>query len=352
MRRRRILCAAHPQRTVIGLGESAVVSQLVARVSLSRRRHSANRQGTSSLLWGFDNASSMYRVLITGLRTIQLVGTPVDVEHWPKPSQVVELLGTSVNLANDAFVAAAVGVAATVDQYDPGTQVITLRADLPSPVLGTAIPADPAAFPRRFLRVWQAQFSHDETRPTDLVCIGGSSTGISIEVNGVGAPGDHWLIGVRPSSPHALLPERLRQFQRPDGPNRWATPLAWIAWSGVGNTSVHDCRRHFDSLVDLTSGGCDLTVSPGDNVQQIVTDRIRWNNAHSITSLHLRFTQGLFELRSPLVLDGLKVGDLTLSGCGTRVLAARQKAAVQLQNWNSASVFDISVETTVPAMGS
>ena len=72
-----------------------------------------------SLLWGYDNASALYRVTSASPTTFVLEAPPVDEFHRPRPNQVVELLRTTVKLdTDDAFLAAATGVASAVSSYD------------------------------------------------------------------------------------------------------------------------------------------------------------------------------------------------------------------------------------------
>ena len=68
------------------------------------------------------------------------------------------------------------------------------------------------------------------TTATELVTGDGTSTGVVIYTSGQAEQSDYWMIGVRPATPSVILPSRLRSFQPPDGPPRWATPLATLAW--------------------------------------------------------------------------------------------------------------------------
>jgi len=301
--------------------------------------------GERKLLWGYDNASVLYRAAIKSKRTIALEGSPVDVFHRPRPQQWVEVLGTAVNLGRGVCIASAVGDARELAGYDVADNLITLSADLSQELLDSRPP-------QIFVRMWEDQipFVGDTTTATELFTRGqqGASTGVRVYTSGTAVPGDYWMIGVRPSMPQAVFPARLTQLQPPDGPSRWATPLATIAWNVGTPASIHDCRRPFDNLVELTRQQCcEVKVLPGDDVQKIVRDRIRWNAAHGITGLHVRFAAGVFRLDQPLLFDALKGGDLTVSGCGTRLVASTQETALVLSRWSQASVFDLSVESAV-----
>lgn len=197
-----------------------------------------------SLLWGYDNASFLYRATVQSATTVALVGTIVDAHHVPLAQQWVEVLAPAVSLDADARIAAATGEGRALVGYNTDTKILTLAAALPAGfAVGTPV----------FVRVWQNHlaFVGDGTTPTALVDFTGASTGVRVTTTGPAAPGDYWLIGVRPSNPTSILPARLTGWpQPPDGPARWATSLATIAWNAGGRTAtVHDCRAHFDPLI-------------------------------------------------------------------------------------------------------
>ncbi len=85
------------------------------------------------LVWGFDNASFIYRVDVdSDLKTLRLQSQPVDASHQPRANQAVEVLRSAAQLSNGEYVAAATGVVSTLTApYDPDTQKITLAAPLP-----------------------------------------------------------------------------------------------------------------------------------------------------------------------------------------------------------------------------
>ena len=203
--------------------------------------------GDERMLWGWDNASFLYRVTLTGPRTLRLDGIPVDVYHQPSARQWVEVLGTAVDFGDGARIASAVGAVMQVDSYDPTVRTVTLDAALPADFV-EHLP------PQVFLRIWENQFAFaaDENTATELVASNGTGTGVRVYTKGAArAPGDYWMIGVRPGMPHAFLPARLARFQSPDGPKRWAVPLALINWhADLKTAEVADCRRRFQDLVD------------------------------------------------------------------------------------------------------
>ena len=302
-----------------------------------------------TLLWGYDNASSLYRATIdaSSRKKIVLKGVPVDVYHQPRQAQWVEVLGSAVKLGDDAWVANAAGAAVEIEGYTSTGNVITLKTDIPQAVFDSSPP-------QVFVRIWEGRFpfSANPATETSLVTGSGSPTGLRVYTKGAAVAGDYWMVGVRPTMPQAILPERLRQFQPPDGPSRWATPLATIAWDTPRTGAVHDCRRPFDNLVELTRAKCcELKILPGDDAQKIITRRLQWIAAHGIQALHVRFAAGTFTFDTPLVFKSEKRGELTVSGCGTKIVAPTQEVALLLQDWDCANVFDLSVEATVAKPG-
>jgi hypothetical protein len=198
--------------------------------------------GGKTLLWGYDNASFLYRATIdpASRRKLRFDAAPVDGFHDPRNRQWVEVLVPGVELGGDAQIASPVGRPVAVHSFDPGDLTLTLDSDVP------------AAFPNRlFVRVWENRH-RIVAGPIELVRADNTTTGVRVTISG-GAPipGDHWMIGVRPSVPEAIYPARLRSSpQPPDGPRRWAVPLAVVAWTDAHTATVSDCRKAFRPLVE------------------------------------------------------------------------------------------------------
>ena len=210
--------------------------------------------GDRSLLWGYDNASFLYRgVLQPDRRTIELGGLPVDVFHRPGPGQWVEVLEVAVDLGDDERIAAGHGLPFAIDDYDATANAIRLSGTVPA-----GIDAD------LFVRVWENRltFAGNGTTSTELTLADGSGIGVLVLTKGTAVPGDYWMIGVRPSTPAAILPARLQaEFQPPDGPNRWATALATIHWLGqtdarVARLSVVPSTTSSSSLGPRAASSC------------------------------------------------------------------------------------------------
>jgi hypothetical protein len=296
-----------------------------------------------SLLWGYDNASFIYRGTVQpGQTAIALSEKPVDTFHRPRPHQWVEVLDVAVRLEGDERIAAAVGVPFELDGYDADANAIELPA-----TVAQAVGADV------FVRVWENRlpFSGDGATDTELVLPEGNGTGVVVATSGTAVAGDFWMVGVRPSNPTAILQARLQAgFCPPDGPNRWATALAVLEWSDQRAARVRDCRRAFDNLVDLTRAACcELTLRPGDDLQRVVDAGIQSSAAHGVGGLHVRFVAGRFRLDAPLAITALKRGHLTISGCGlaTDIAAAGAETAIVASGWDTTTVRDLSIVAAV-----
>ncbi len=270
--------------------------------------------GPNRLVWGFDNASFLYRVdeVKPDNRTLTLRPRPVDAPHQPRKDQAVELLRTVAQLSNGEFIAYADGLVQTLSKaYDPDSQQVEVAA---------ALPADyrpPGGTPRLFVRVWEEELTFTANTAVAL-----GTTGIQVTLQtAAGSPfhaGDTWLFAVRPSTPTEIYPQRYRvDFQPVEGPRQWVCPLAVIAWSqGVGSI-LEDCRNPFDNLVELTkrkaSGCCTVVLRPedvtGDNSLQAIIDR--FSDRAKVT---ICLSPGNYYLPAPLRL-GPKHSNLTLEGC-------------------------------------
>jgi len=204
---------------------------------------------TGTLLWGFDDASFLYRVNVVDPQTLTLQSAPIDAEHQPQGDQAVEVLMNAAQLANGEFVAAPVGAPFTLNPspYNPDTLTLSLPSALPA-VYGDGNPADPHPA-QVYLRVWQQQLNFT---PGTAVTLGDTGVAVTLQTIGAGPfhVGDYWMFAVRPSTPQQIYPERyLQDFQPPEGPREWLCPLAVIAWSASGGGQVlSDCRNQFSPL--------------------------------------------------------------------------------------------------------
>jgi len=188
-----------------------------------------------SLVWGFDNASFLYRVNVAAdNKTLKLLSRPIDDFHKPRANQAVEVLRSAVQLSaitNDYIASATGSVFKLETDYVSETQSITLPEAL-APEYG-----DINQTPVLFLRVWEEQHDFVAGETIDLGVTGLQVT-LQTAGNGPFHIGDYWLLAVRPSTsidPNAstqIFPHRyLEGPQPPDGPRVWACSLAVIEWN-------------------------------------------------------------------------------------------------------------------------
>lgn len=297
-----------------------------------------------TLLWGYDNASFLYRVTLDPDKTtLTLAPRPVDDAHFPLAGQAVEVLRAAARLANGEYVAAANGQAFTLDQaYDPDQGQVVLPSALAAPY------TESSETPRLFLRAWG---------PPPLAFTAGNKvslpgTGLQITLT---APankrlhvGDYWIFAVRPNTaadPEAsttLYPPRYLDVtvaQPPEGPRLWACPLAVITWTSNSDSGhiykvAEDCREHFDNLVKLTkrkqgNGCCAIQLRPEDLTDerdlQKVLDSFK-SPLRPARQVNICLLPGVYELPAPLRF-GPDHSNITLEACHDGViLKAKQRS--------------------------
>jgi|GEM_PF-2107439 len=303
---------------------------------------------TVDLVWGYDDASSLYRVSADASTNpvLTLDRTPVDDFHRPRAGQAVQALRATAELRGtdgvvEGYVAALGGrVGVLAAPYDPDTKTVRFPAPLPADY------TDPDANPQLFLRIWEELLTDVPLgKPISLTGTGMQITITADTKSGTPQVDDFWCIGVRPSTPTTVYPERyLRGAQPPDGPHRWACPLAVIEWvpEREGNKLVvlEDCRKHFDPLTEAVAGAdgcCTIEVHPSDaasdRLQELIDQVANGRTpAHRDSHVTVCFAPGRYELRRPLVLRRWH-SNLTLQGCSeAAVLAAHPDAIKEFGN--------------------
>jgi hypothetical protein len=276
--------------------------------------------GAGTLLWGFNNASLLYRASIANPQTLTLTGTPVDEEHAPQLGQAVEILRSRTSLGGGNYIAAPEGFVTTLTQaYSFDTGQLGLAAPLPPDYQADKNPL--------FVRLWQAAvpFTSGQVTPLDTV------SGITVTITMTALPTTIalrpvWRFAVRPSTPVVIYPQRYQDAtnpQPPDGPRQWLTDLAVVQALSAGSALLADCRVPFLPLTLQKGGCCSLVLGPADVAGrgglQAVMDSLAGTT--SIVSL----TAGTYTLAEPLVLVARHAG-LTLEACGPGVTLAANTA--------------------------
>ncbi|MDT7543557.1 MAG: hypothetical protein QOE33_3461 [Acidobacteriota bacterium] len=267
----------------------------------------------NKLIWGYDNASFLYRIdnVAADNQTLRLKSRPVDDFHAPRAQQVVEALRATTRLANGEYVAESAGHAsALLSGYKSDDQTVMLKDALPPDYLM------PKGTPRLFLRVWEQELTFTPGTPFAL-----GETGVQVTLKVPAGQkfhvGDFWSFAVRPSTPTQLYPERYLTPQPPEGPRVWACPLAVIEWQSPQQAAVADCREQFDNLVELSKrksvgGCCTVVIKPEDvkqrTLQSFLDDQIK------AEPLSVCLKPGIYELTEPIRLHGAH-SNLTFEGC-------------------------------------
>jgi hypothetical protein len=265
-----------------------------------------------SFLWGWNNASLLYRATASDPLTLTLVNTPVDQEHAPQQNQMVEILRTELALGNKNFIAEEQGFVTSVAQaYSFDTQEMALADALPAAYQNNTNPL--------FVRLWQSQVSFDAGQVTKLDDV----SGITVKIAMTALPTQialrpFWRFTVRPATPQNIYPQRYVDGpQPPDGPRQWLADLAVMEALDDGSKLLEDCRVSFQPLTAQSAGCCGLVLGPdevaGRGGLQAVVDGL----AGSTAVLSLR--SGTYHLAAPLVLDKRHNG-LTLEGCSDEVI--------------------------------
>jgi hypothetical protein len=278
--------------------------------------------GKFDILWGWDNASFLYRVSADASTNpiLTLQRSPADDFHRPRAGQAVQVLRSAANLQStdgvvEGYVAALNGeVGLLAAPYDPDTKTVQFPAPLP------ATYTDPKQTPQLYLRVWE-QLITGNTLGQPITLPG---TGLQVQLSLDGAStlhiGDYWSIAVRPSTPTTVYPDRyLRAPQPPDGPRMWACPLAVITWGDGGATIEEDCRHRFDPLGgNGDSGCCAVELHPSDTVgghlQDVIDAAVAARPKGRAGQITICLAPGYYRLEGPIRL-GPEHSNLELRGC-------------------------------------
>ena len=265
---------------------------------------------TGTLLWGWNNASLLYRATADDPVTLTLTNVPVDEEHAPQLGQMVEILRTQADLGDGNLIADGQGFVTSVAQaYSFDTGEIVLADALPAEFQNNQYPL--------FVRLWQAAvpFASGQATPLDTV------SGIIVTVTLPALPSNiagwpFWHFAVRPATPQAIYPQRyLDAPQPPDGPRQWIADLAVVETSGESLTVIQDCRVPWGPK-GSDDCCCGLSLDPdgvaGRGGLQAVVDSLAGMPAV------LSLKAGVYLLEKPLILTRKHEG-LVIEGCTDRV---------------------------------
>ena len=317
--------------------------------------------GAVKLLWGFDDASFLYRVDVMDPQTLHLQSAPVDAEHQPQAGQAVEILMSAAKLSNGEYVAAPSGFVETLaaSSYDPAKQILTLPAALPAVYGdGNASHAHP---PRVFLRAWKQELGFTAGTALPL-----GDTGLTVTLQTSGSTplrvGDYWMFAVRPGTPQQVYPERYHAgFQPPEGPREWFCPLAVIQWTGNTGSVLDNCRNGFDNLLTLTrrktGGCCTVNVNPSDlgPTQTLQTILNKFSGSPAVT---VCLMPGEYDLPGPLNLTS-EHSNYTIEACSGGVLIraadstdrAFLQGLIVLNAANNVTIRGIDFQLPLPVLG-
>ena len=295
---------------------------------------------SGTLLWGWNNASFLYRATAVSPQVLQLNQAPVDAAHTPQPGQVIEILQTTMVLGDpndDNFVAAPQGLLVTLGTgavYDSTTRQLTV----PSSV---TLPSDPNSL---FVRLWQAEvdFTSGQTKELDKV----SGLAVTVKIDALpSAPlqaRPFWHFAVRPNTPQQVYPQRYSEApQSPDGPRQWLCDLAIIGRGpNEGWALVADCRKHFLPLTEASDCiCCNLVLDPSKEW----LSELKVALAGESKALTICFQPGRFSVANKITFTN-KVIKIIGAGRGTLITGPTLEAVLEFDNCPSVTLSDLSVE--------
>jgi Family of unknown function (DUF6519) len=292
-----------------------------------------------TLLWGYDNASYLYRCTPdqTGQR-LSVARQPPDAYHFPGTGQYVEVLRTTALLGTGAAAEAEDGsgllprciaedtgfVTTLAAAYDPTSADNALVLSMPLP------PAYETSAEPLFVRIWQGGGAMGADGGTLVLQdpVANASTGLTVTITvpagSAIAPGAYWMMALRPGTPQTIWPAALLDAPQPaDGPRSWACPLAVVEWPlGAFGPVVHDCRVPFVSLTELTArpaGCCDVSLT----LAEITTDRTVQSAVNGMTGPStLCLGPGTYYLQAPLRIGAAQAGLTIVAENGATLMAA------------------------------
>jgi Family of unknown function (DUF6519) len=321
--------------------------------------HAAGGPTTARLKWSRDNAAHVFTV-----RELTTSRVTLDRDCGLVAGDLVEVLSEVVDLgdAGLATVTAAgvtpaarrVGMLARLKQEESDSQgrdVFSLR-DPANPVLGVDPATDPVRYPTvngervpLRLRRWDGVVT-PEVSGTDVVAR--IEDGIELRLAGTFRPGEYWQYEARRGASNDNGPWRAR----PHGPERILAPLALLDMTGAPSeplrlrawlddrssplceldaddiefdgerigTGADTVQEAIEELYEREGGNCsDASLSPSGLVDD---DAVRITAAINAATFpsggHLSLDSGIYDIRSPIVIDK----DVVIRGCPDAMLLA------------------------------
>jgi hypothetical protein len=305
--------ARHPSRPAPGGGYLGAENQMI-RVMVTG---TGDEDGEPTIVWGFDDASFLYRVQTAergttgteGTTRLTLASAPVDSYHYPAKDQAVELLRDAVKLANQDYIASPYGCVSVVAvAYDPTVKQLVISGEPPGDYLATD------KTPQLYLRVWQTTAHAPAGKP---ILLGDTGVAVTLTTGGRFHVGDFWRFALRPIEPAVVYPERyLAEPQPPDGPRLWACPLTVLTWDDEDHVRASSCIPQFSGLAEMAGrkgGCCTVDIGPGDVDDGAGLQALLDAYAHQ-GPVTVCLEPGTYTLRAPLVL-GPELDGLTLQAC-------------------------------------
>jgi hypothetical protein len=293
-----------------------------------------------TLLWGWNNASFLYRATVVSSNVLKLTQAPIDAAHTPQPKQVIEILRTTTVLGNAAdknYVAAPDGTIVTLGTgtiYDPASQQLTLPS-------GTTLPNDTHTL---FVRLWQGTASFTSGTAVQLDSVSGLAVTIKMSALPTTpiASRPYWCFAVRPNTPQAVYPQRYLEAQQlPDGPRQWLCDLAVVqqlAGTTAGWNVLDDCRNHFKPLIDQGDCTCcELTLSPNEDWATALTTAMA-----NVKAISICFQPGKYNAASTIAFSKMSV-KITGAGAATQIRGAGLEVVFEFDNCPDVVLSDITV---------
>lgn len=270
---------------------------------------------TGTLLWGWNNASLLYRAaMASDPYTLTLTNVPVDEEHAPQAGQWVEILRAEADLGDANYIADNQGFVTYLDQaYSFDTGELVLHDPLPTAYQGNKPPL--------FVRLWQAAVPFTGGQVTALDSVSGITVTVTLPAlpsQIAGRP--FWRFAVRPATPQAIYPARyLEAPQPPEGPRQWIADLAVVSSSGGALTVIDDCRVPWGPKAPQECDCCGLILGPEEVAARGGLQNVIDTLMQTAVPARLSLKVGTYSLAKTLVLTSHH-SNLILEGCTNGVI--------------------------------